>query len=138
MSFNLSPVGLSGCGTITLGGAYVDTHGIVYGIKVRVYEIHAGELVTGRVSLDSSIPKPCSYEKSIENPQASTLSEPSRFDALNFYVPAGSYRVVVTLYADKTCSYEIGYWSDYVIVEPANVSQNLDIFIKSLNDSAWD
>lgn len=42
--------------SIPPGGAYVDTHGIVYGIKFRVYDINTGEFATGRDSLDSLPP----------------------------------------------------------------------------------
>ncbi len=137
LEFELNSFGLNGYGTIKLGGSYVDSKGIVYGIKVRIYDIYTGEVAMGRDPLHALSPSLCYYERSITNPQASTLSDPTVFSSSDFNVPAGSYRAVVTLYSDRVCSDEIGYWSDYVIVEPANVSENLNIFIQNLNDKDW-
>ncbi|MBO7124118.1 MAG: hypothetical protein J6V90_12660 [Treponema sp.] len=137
LTFELSSRGLNGYGTIKIGGAYVDAKAVVYGIKVYVSNIDTGEVVMGRDPLHPMAPTRSYYENVILTPQASTSSDPSLFSAPDFYVPAGSYRLVVALYADKVCSYQIGYWSDFVIVEPANVSEKLDIFINRLNGEAW-
>ena len=155
VSFNLSAAGLSGCGKVQLGGAYVDEHAVVHGIRIGLYDIQTNQTVLGKNS------QPCFKEMRISTPQASSAAAPSYFgsathpiagadinnrgtsgivpagSSLVFDVPCGSYRAVVTLYADTACSYQIAYWADFVIVEPANLSDNRDIFIQGVNNYGW-
>ncbi|MCR4925718.1 MAG: hypothetical protein K5917_05455 [Clostridiales bacterium] len=140
ISFTLSPTDLTGKGTVKLAGAYVDTDGTVKAVKIGLYNIYTNDVVG----------TPVSY--TITSPAASTESAPSYFgnaasvtgtitsgvvavdeaNAASFEVPAGSYRAAVTFYQDAAMTTEIGYWSDFVIVEPTNTSKKLDIFFKGI------
>lgn len=160
ISFELSPAGLEGYGKIQLGGAYVDERGLVYGIKVGVYDIETGMPIEGRNDLPYLGRTPCVKQIPVPAPHASSLASPSYFgsyaspahadiankgtsgivpenESLVFNVPCGSYRVAVYFYADNSLVYQLGYWSDIVVVEPANVSDCRDIVYQGISYYGW-
>ena len=79
MSFNLSPIGLSGYGKVQLGGAYVDEGAAVHGIRIGLYDIQTQQTVYGRNSLPLLNLSPCFKEMRISTPQASSAAAPSYF-----------------------------------------------------------
>lgn len=156
ISFTLSPVDLTGNGKIQLGGAYVDPDGVVKGIVIGIYNVYTNELIkVGATPVDVK------KEITIATPARTTLAAPSYFGSSSnptgsniankkgaggndegivpeagaqlFTVPAGSYRAAVTFYADTTFETEVGYWSDIVVVEPTNLSDNRDIVFQGIN-----
>ena len=140
LDFTLSPVDLTGEGNVKLAGAYVDPDGSVKGVKIGLYNIYTNALVGSVVSY------------TIDSPSPSTETAPTYFgnaagvtgtcttgviavdegDAASFDVPAGSYRAAVQFFQDTAMKTEIGYWSDFVVVEPTNKSENLGIFFKGI------
>lgn len=151
ISFTLSPVDLTGNGKIQLGGAYVDPDGVVKGIIIGIYNVYTNELITTgspavaaekRIAIATpartTVAAP-SYFGSASNPAGSDIANKGttgivpEAGAQIFTVPAGSYRAAVTFYADTTYTSEVGYWSDIVVVEPTNISDNRDIFFQGIN-----
>ena len=151
IEFTLSPVDLTGNGKIQLGGAYVDPDGVVKGIVIGIYNVYTNELIkagspAAEVKKEITIATPArttiaapSYFGSSSNPTGSNIANKGttgivpEAGAQLFTVPAGSYRAAVTFYSDTTFETEVGYWSDIVVVEPTNLSDNRDIVFQGIN-----
>lgn len=139
VSFKLTPFDLKGNGHIKIAGAYVDKDGTVDRIKVGVYNIYTNKEILA--PLDYSVTAPTATPfvgyfgasssatgtlDDASNPTSVTMDDSA---LTNFEVPAGSYRVAVTFFQGST---EVGYWSDFVVVEPDNDSKKNNIFFKGI------
>ncbi len=153
INFTLSPVDLTGSGTINVGGAFYDPDGIVSSIHIGVYNIYTNELIKGgnpaallekkytyTPTRTTTAPN---YFGSTNSPTGANIANKDPGDHSTHIVPetaaavfkaaAGSYRLAVTFYSDTSYTKEVGYWSDIVIVEPTNKSNSLDIEFHGIN-----
>lgn len=107
LEFKLSPVDLKGNGIVELGGKCSDPDNSVTSVRVGVYNIFTNEEIKG----------------ADVTPTASGTDKLFATTTWND-VPAGSYRAAVTFLDNGN---EVGYWSDFIIVEPSNTSGKTDI-----------
>ncbi|MBO7123634.1 MAG: hypothetical protein J6V90_10185 [Treponema sp.] len=114
LEFNLSPIDLKGKGTVVIGGKCLDPDNSVTDVTVGVYNIYTNEAIKSTNVTPTS--GPGANEKTFA---ATTWND----------IPAGSYRAAVTFLNNGV---EVGYWSDYIIVEPSNTSKKDDIDFKGI------
>lgn len=111
ISFELKPYDIDTVGTLNLGGTYIDSEGTVKKYRMALIDYETGEELT--------------------TPAADTgTASPFAFGPFNDITP-GTYLFEIRFYNGEeiASAKQIGYYSDLVIVDPGNTTENTNIEI---------